>query len=103
MCLPEYHPRLRWLDKRSISASQLQAYNLSLANNSSSAPADRRKRAVEDGSCPLLDIKLLTIDKVTNTGPSGGSYSEHGSNIKVSCPQGYTLNTARYQTWLSFN
>ena len=73
MCLPEYHPRLRWLDKRSITASQLQEFNLSLANskNSSSAPAGRRKRSVEDGSCPDLDTKLLTIEKVTNRHPSG--------------------------------
>ena len=73
MCLPEYHPRLRWLDKRSITASQLQEFNLSLANskNSSSAPAGRRKRSVEDGSCPDLDTKLLTIEKVTSRHPPG--------------------------------
>merc|ERR1719192_2077422 len=87
-CVPENHPAIKWLEKRSIDEEDLRnAFpNITLKD------LTRRKRSVQQEHCPDLNLEVMTAKIMKRRGGGGGYYNADGVTLKVSCSSGFSLN-----------
>ena len=94
-CLPEYHPSIRWLEKRSVKMKDVENFLTPIIGRTTG----RMKRSLGDGNekCPELDKHLLQLTLIkTSEGKDVVSYNDVGATIEVKCKEGYGLLAERY-------
>ena len=115
-CLPEYHPSIRWLEKRSVKKALDNGESSErtkdddnkglLSVTTQRIPVLRRqKRSLESDNsrCPELDpLKIQFSLAKTSEGKEVNAYNEVGSTIQVQCKEGYGLPTERYSVKFRF-
>jgi len=94
VCLPEYHPSIRWLEKRSVKMKDFKKFLTSIIEPA----AGRRKRSLGNATdkCPELDKHLLQLTVIkTNENKEEALYNYVGATVKVKCKKGYGIVSER--------
>ena len=95
-CHTEFHPSIRWLDKRSIKAAELlQIFPTTRVKRSIERKRKRRSDKSNKKDCPELDSKLIQKEIVKQGKSKDGAHNSRGTVLKVSCIRGYGLTLAK--------